>query len=127
TLHVAAARGREAALFGPEHLHQRAPEPLNERALDLAVMAERVDDRADVVRRREAAHGHVARLRVDRDLRHLGREGRDRAMGLRVVEMRGLQASASRAAARAIAASESAGTPSFAASASICALSFSAA
>src|SRR5262249_61680855 len=57
-------------------------------------MADRVDDRANVVRGREATHRHLTRLRIDRDLGHLCSEGRHGAVRLGVVEMRGLERSA---------------------------------
>ncbi len=56
-------------------------------------MADGIDDGADVVRRREVAHRHLARRRVDRDLGDLGGEGRDRAVRLGIVEVRRLQRS----------------------------------
>ena len=56
-------------------LRERVPDALDDSALDLARGAERVDDAADVVDRRDALDADLAGLDVDGDLGHLHAEG----------------------------------------------------
>ena len=72
-------------------------ESLDDPALDLAASAERVDDPADVVDRRDPADAHLAGADVDCDLRHLHAErehshpGRIRAARARSEDLRVLE------------------------------------
>ena len=73
---------RRAALrVDQPFLGQGVAEPLDDSALDLALGAERVDDPADVMDRRDPFHTHLAGLDVDRDLGNLDPEGQDSHSG----------------------------------------------
>src|SRR6185437_6068282 len=62
-------------------LRERVPDALDHAALDLARRAERVDDAADVVDRRDALDVHFTGLDVDRDLDDVDAEREDAHAG----------------------------------------------
>src|SRR5581483_4902264 len=56
---------------------KRLANPLHHTALDLSLMCERVDDRANVMCGHELTQLHLASLRINLDLGHLGAKGSD--------------------------------------------------
>src|SRR5215831_11392347 len=68
---------RHTAVLDLQLFHQSIAEALHEGALNLPLVADRVDDLADIMGRGEAPELHLPRLGVNRDLRYLHGEGGD--------------------------------------------------
>ena len=78
---VAEGERGHAPVLDAQLLHQRVADALDEAAVDLPLVADRVDDLADVVGGGEVEQLDLARLRVDRDLGDLDGEAGDLACG----------------------------------------------